>query len=318
MLTFAVVVVAVPIVFWAMKMVSLAVWQNKVIYMSWFGGSEYTATPSDLGMDYEDLYITTADGVKINCWLVKQKEDYQDKPTLIYFSGNAGNISHRLEKVWKTFYRGVGCNVLLVSYRGYGRSDGSPSERGLRADAEAAFDYLVSRSDIDKTNIFAYGHSLGCGVAIHLTRATNAHARDLGQRVQGTNAGRRAQLPVVRGLILDNGFTSVSDMVSHIYPSWTPYVIFKSLLLRNFWENEKEVADIPQPLLVLTAPKDTQVPSWMSKKVFDSATASVHKEMHSFEWGTHDDNWKQPQYAATIKRFMELASAADSDFSDHQ
>lgn len=65
--------------------------------------------------------------------------------------------------------------------------------------------------------------------------------------------------------------------MSHIYPSWTPYVIFKSLLLRNFWENEKEVADIPQPLLVLTAPKDTQVPSWMSKKVFDSATASVHK-----------------------------------------
>jgi fermentation-respiration switch protein FrsA (DUF1100 family) len=54
-------------------------------------------------------------------------------------------------------------------------------------------------------------------------------------------------------------------------------VIFKSLLLRNFWENEKEIADIPQPLLVLTAPKDTQVPSWMSKKVFDSATASVHK-----------------------------------------
>jgi hypothetical protein len=93
-LTFAGIVVAVPIVFWAMKMVSLAVWQNKVIYMSWFGGSEYTATPSDLGMDYEDLHITTADGVKINCWLVKQKEDYQDKPTLIYFSGNAGSASH--------------------------------------------------------------------------------------------------------------------------------------------------------------------------------------------------------------------------------
>jgi fermentation-respiration switch protein FrsA (DUF1100 family) len=73
----------------------------------------------------------------------------------------------------------------------------------------------------------------------------------------------------------------VRAQVSHIYPSWTPYVIFKSLLLRNFWENEMEIADVPQPLLVLNAPKDTQVPSWMSKKVFDSATSSVHKVEHT-------------------------------------
>jgi len=65
--------------------------------------------------------------------------------------------------------------------------------------------------------------------------------------------------------------------VSHIYPAWTPYVIFKSLLLRNFWENEKDITNISQPILILSAPKDAQVPSWMSQKLFESAGKSVFK-----------------------------------------
>jgi len=92
-LTFVVVIVAVPVVFWALKLANLALWQNKVIYMSWFGGKEYTSKPSHLGMDYEDLIITTADGVELNCWLLKQKTGYEDKPTVIYFSGNAGSAT---------------------------------------------------------------------------------------------------------------------------------------------------------------------------------------------------------------------------------
>jgi len=206
----------------------------------------------------------------------------------------------------ETFYRGVGCNVLLVSYRGYGQSKGSPSERGLRADAEAAFDHLASRSDIDRNKIFAFGHSLGCGVAIHLAKALNDKMKS------SDTDGTRPQWHI-RGLILDNGFTSVSDMVSHIYPAWTPYVIFKSLLLRNFWENEKDITNISQPILILSAPKDAQVPSWMSQKLFESAGKSVFKEFHSFESGTHDDNWRQPNYSQIIKQFIERSLAEDRE-----
>ena len=81
-------------------------------------------------------------------------------PTVLYFHGNAGNIGHRLMNV-KGFVQMLGCNVCLLEYRGYGHSDGSPSEDGLYMDAQAALDYLVGRPDVDQRKIIVFGRSLG-------------------------------------------------------------------------------------------------------------------------------------------------------------
>jgi len=84
-------------------------------------------------------------------------------PTIIYFHGNAGNISHRLHTV-KDLYKHVKCNILLVSYRGYGQSEGSPSEHGLICDAEAALNFIYERKDINHDKVFVFGRSLGGAV----------------------------------------------------------------------------------------------------------------------------------------------------------
>ena len=88
-------------------------------------------------------------------------------PTVLYLHGNAGNIGHRLVNV-QGLYNSIGCNVALVEYRGYGRSEGTPSEEGLCMDAQAALDFLLTRSDINTEKILVFGRSLGGAVAIDL------------------------------------------------------------------------------------------------------------------------------------------------------
>ena len=95
-------------------------------------------------------------------FFVKQETEAltASSPTVLYFHGNAGNIGHRLMNV-KGFVQMLGCNVCLLEYRGYGHSDGSPSEDGLYMDAQAALDYLVGRPDVDQRKIIVFGRSLG-------------------------------------------------------------------------------------------------------------------------------------------------------------
>ena len=88
-------------------------------------------------------------------------------PTVLYLHGNAGNIGHRLVNV-QGLYNSIGCNVALLEYRGYGRSEGTPSEEGICMDAQAALDFLLTRSDINTEKILVFGRSLGGAVAIDL------------------------------------------------------------------------------------------------------------------------------------------------------
>ena len=113
------------------------------------------------------------DGTQLHLFLVKQPGEQSKKvPTVLYFHGNAGNIGHRLLNV-QGLYTSIGCNVALVEYRGYGRSEGSPSEEGLYMDAQAALDFLLTRQDIATDKIVVFGRSLGGAVAIDLATRCN-------------------------------------------------------------------------------------------------------------------------------------------------
>jgi len=107
----------------------------------------------------------------------------------------------------------IKCNVYVISYRGYGRSEGYPNERGLCIDAQAAFSYLISRPDVDPEKIFIFGRSLGGAVAVHL-------AKELG-------------FPTIKGLIIENTFTSIPDMVEVVMP----YLQYFKSLVTNRWES---------------------------------------------------------------------------------
>ena len=120
--------------------------------------------PGERNMLYDDAIITTKDGLKIVGWFIKQKNPLQHE-TIIFFHENAGNIGNRLACI-EALYFELEVNVLIVGYRGYGHSQGSPSESGLELDAEAIFKYALENKDINNLKIFLFGKSLGGAVAI--------------------------------------------------------------------------------------------------------------------------------------------------------
>ncbi|MBM3248526.1 MAG: alpha/beta hydrolase [Candidatus Omnitrophica bacterium] len=196
-------------------------------------------TPKEEGLNYEDVYFKTEDGLSLNGWLVKQS---QAKATILFFHGNAGNISHRLEKL--VIFHQLGLNVFLVDYRGYGRSQGRPSEDGLYKDARAAFDYLSSRPDINNKTIIAYGESIGGAVAIDL-------------------AAKRG----VCCLIIDSTFTSAKDMARKFYPFIPPF------LFKTKFDSAQKVKDITSDKLFIHSINDEIVPFEFGQKLYEEAIA---------------------------------------------
>jgi pimeloyl-ACP methyl ester carboxylesterase len=156
-------------------------------------------------------------------------------PTLLYFHENAGNMGLRLFNIRLLAAR-LHVNVFILSYRGYGESTGAPSEPGLIADADAALAHLATRPDIDPTRIVVFGRSLGGAVAI----ATAA-------RYPG----------VVRGLIVENTFSSIYSLVDSLFPVLAP---FKDRILRLRWPSDARIAAVRAPVLVIAAQQDEVVP----------------------------------------------------------
>ena len=152
--------------------------------------------PQERGMEYKDVSITTKDKVKLHAWLVKANPNPKLCRTLIFFHGNAGNIGSRLPNI-EILVKLLKTNVLILSYRGYGDSEGSPSEEGLKLDAEATLEHALNDEDIDNDRIFIFGRSLGAAVGAELASKKSNH---------------------LKGVILENGFTSIGDMVDHLMP----------------------------------------------------------------------------------------------------
>lgn len=113
------------------------------------------------GLPYENVQVRASDGTLLNMFFIYQPpERIYQSPTIVFFHGNAGNMGHRLPNTVE-LYHNLHCNILLVEYRGYGLSEGAPTEDGLYMDARASIDYLYSRNDINYAEIIVFGRSLG-------------------------------------------------------------------------------------------------------------------------------------------------------------
>lgn len=128
----------------------------------------FVPIPSMYGLPYENIFIRSLDGTQIHLFLIRQSNELTlIAPTILFLHGNAGNMGHRLQNA-VGLYHNLHCNILMVEYRGYGLSEGRPSEEGLYMDACASVDYLFSRSDINHSEIIIFGRSLGTFVIIYL------------------------------------------------------------------------------------------------------------------------------------------------------
>ena len=163
--------------------------QGRMLYLPNVAGRALTMTPVDVGMDYEDVAIDTSDGVTLHGWFIVG----QSSQVLLFFHGNAGNISHRLESIRQ--FRELGLSVLIIDYRGYGQSGGRTTEKGIYRDTDAAWRYLTEDRGISASDIVIFGRSLGGSAASWLATQVQPMA-----------------------LVVESSFTSVPDVAQELYP----------------------------------------------------------------------------------------------------
>ena len=226
--------------------------------MIYFPERGLAATPDSRDLAYEDVDLTAADGTRIHGWHIPGRSEI----TLLWFHGNAGNISHRLDNILMLHQR-LGVSVLIIDYRGYGLSEGKPSEKGIYMDAEAAFDYLASDLGLNaERDVILLGRSLGAGVAVEM--ATRHR---------------------VRGVILESGFTSIREMAeSSGSPLPIPLVL---TLFEARYDSISKMRRVESPVMILHGDRDDTVPYWMAEKLY--AAASEPKTLYPIRGAGHND-----------------------------
>jgi len=195
------------------------------------------STPTDIKLNYEDITLETEDSVMLSAWWVPAADP---EGTVLFCHGNAGNMGDRLDTL--QIINTLGLNVLIFDYRGYGRSEGSPSEKGTYLDAEAAWNYLVGEKKIAPGRIIVWGRSLGGAIAAR----TAAHHR-------------------VGLVVVESTFTSLKDLADDLF-IWVP-----SWLLRNYaYETAHYLDSLDVPVLVIHSRDDEIIPFNHGKRLYDS------------------------------------------------
>lgn len=248
--------------FWSIVLISLVVYVSLIAFLFVFQSSlvyfpvrEITMTPHDVGLPYEAVFFETTDGVKLSGWFIPVE---RPRGIILFCHGNGGNISHRLDAM-EIFYH-LGFSIFIFDYRGYGQSQGKPTEPGTYRDAEAAWHYLMETRQVTPADVIIFGESLGGAIAAWL-----------------------AQHYVPRALILASTFTSIQDMASEIYP------YFPVRLISRFNYNTLDyLQQVSCPVLIIHSPEDDIVPFHHGRRLFEAAKAP--KEFLEIK-GTHNEGF---------------------------
>jgi fermentation-respiration switch protein FrsA (DUF1100 family) len=239
-------------------------------HMIFYPTRELHQTPADWGLDYEDVTFNTTDNVKLHGWYIPSQQSEQ---VLLFFHGNAGNISHRGDSI-EIFHR-LGLSVFIIDYRGYGKSEGKPDEQGLYRDASAAWRYLTDEKGFANNQILIFGRSLGGAVAARLASGVQA-----------------------RGLVLESTFSSARDFARAAFP-----VLSRLVFTRYDFNTAENIQRVDYPVLVLHSPDDEIMPFRLGEKVFQSA----HQPKYFVRMqGDHNNGFlqSQPGYEQEFDRWL--------------
>jgi len=230
----------------------LFIFQSRSVY---YPEHAISVDPNNIGLEFESVSFETEDKVKLSGWFIPSKAA---SGVILFCHGNAGNISHRLESI-QIFHR-LGMDVFIFDYRGYGRSEGSPTEVGTYRDAEAAWWYLVKERQVSPNRIVVFGRSLGGAVAAWL-----AHRHMPGS------------------LILESTFTSMPDIGAKLYP----YLPVR-LLSRFKYNTAEYLNEVDCPVLIVHSRDDEIMPFGHGQRLFE-----VAKEPKKFLeiTGTHNEGF---------------------------
>jgi fermentation-respiration switch protein FrsA (DUF1100 family) len=226
---------------------------NAFVY---FPERSLSGAPGAVGLAFEEVRFPAADGTELHGWWIPGR---RAGPAVLFFHGNAGNISQRLD-ILRRLYDRVGLDVFAFDYRGYGRSDGSPSEEGLYADARGARALLRSRG-WDKAGVLLYGRSLGAAVALDSAVEDPPEA-----------------------CVLEAAFTSLEDLARLHYPILSHLV---RPWVQGAYPNIERIKGVRCPILFLHGDRDEVVPIGMGWQLFDACQAP--KWFRTARGAGHDD-----------------------------
>ena len=246
--------------------------QDQILYMPDYPSRRVTATPDQVGLDYQPVTLTAEDGVRLDGWFLPHDDP---RATLLFFHGNAGNISHRLHSL--KLFHDLGLAVLIIDYRGYGRSEGEPSEAGTYRDADAAWRYLTETRNIPPAQVLLLGRSLGGAVAAY-------------------TASRHGAL----GLVLESTFSSAPEMAAWLYP-WAP----ARRLTRFGYDTQSRLAGIRIPLLVVHSREDELIPYYQGEALYQAGRSP--KRFLAISGGHNDGLLLNTQrYTRALDEFIDL------------
>ncbi len=253
--------------------------QNHFIFMP---RREIKKTPAIYQLPYENIYVSVVNrnGLqeRIHCWWIPAQNS--SGKTLLYLHGSAINIGANVDHARR--FHNLGFAIFLVSYRGYGLSDGEfPSEEQVYADAEAAWNYLIKEKGIAPNSIFIYGHSIGGAIAIDLA-------------VHHPNAA---------GLIVEAAFTSIIDMALLKYRY---RLLPMDLIVDQKFDSLKKVGRLKMPVLYMHGTKDNRVPSEMSRRLYEKTSSP--KRLKLINGGGHNNSASVggEDYVRSIREFEEF------------
>jgi len=214
---------------------SLFINQSRFIF---FPDQKVLATPEQIGLAYRPVTFLSADHLQLNGWFIPADGAHG---IILFCHGNGGSISNLLETV--DIFHKLGFSSFVFDYRGYGQSEGTPSETGTYLDGQAAWDHLVNMEHIAPSDIIVYGRSLGAAIAARLSSRY-----------------------IPRACILESGFTSIKNMAEAMYPFFPT-----SLVCRFEYNTQADVQKITCPLLIIHSEEDTVIPFSHGRALFTSA-----------------------------------------------
>jgi fermentation-respiration switch protein FrsA (DUF1100 family) len=266
------IMIMVGLVVWFAIIVPVMIFEEKFIYfpMKYPGGFWFVASMDSpkgaISPTIEDCYFTAEDGVKLHGWLCTphRNRDGKIEPvpyemTLLWFHGNAGNITMRYDLI--KLLMNIPVRILIIDYRGYGKSEGTPTEEGIYKDARAAWNYLTVERETSPDRIVIFGKSLG-----------GAPAVDLASRV---NAG---------GLIVQSSFSSAAEMSRRMMPPFIP-----RFMLRTKMDSATKIKNVHCPKLFIHSTADEVVPYRLGRKLFDAAPEP--KEFYEIKGALHNETY---------------------------
>jgi len=267
-----------PLAAYGGLLLAMMAMENSLIYFPSVYPDGYWNPP---GVTFEDAWFASADGTKLHGWYAGQENP---RAVVLFAHGNAGNLSHRYDLL--PALAKLGASVLIFDYRGYGRSEGSPSERGILDDARAARKWLAERAGEKETDIVLMGESLGGGVMVDLAAQDGA-----------------------RGLILEHTFTSLPDVAAYHYP-WLPV----QLLMRTRLNSVEKISRYHGPLLQFHGQADTIIPFEIGERLF--AAANQPKRFVALAGHDHNDPRPAELFAAIDAFLATLPAMAEARTSD--